>query len=213
MKKTLLFFLFIFFTIWAYSQTITYGISAGVNYTNFPGSGTLNYSPSNDYITGFRVGGLMDIGFKTFSIQPGILYSTTGGQGKINLLAVNGKVTDYINNKIVINYIKIPMNLLYKIKAGSGNLFIGGGPYVALGVSGKISYATNKNFGTTHNLTFGGNNSDIKNPDFGINVLEGYRLNSGVALSAGYSFGLTKVYNSDANNKNKGFSISVDYFF
>jgi hypothetical protein len=61
MKKLLLVF-FIFFTVSAYSQTISYGISAGLNYTNLPGNGRLNYySLTDKYITGFRVGGLMDI--------------------------------------------------------------------------------------------------------------------------------------------------------
>lgn len=212
MKKTLLIF-FIFFTVNAYSQTISYGISAGFNYTNLAGTQTLNYSSSGDYLAGFRVGGLMDIGFKAFSIQPGIIYITTGGQGKLNFTDVNGKITDYVNNKIVLDYVEIPLNFLYKIKAGSGRLFIGGGPYTGIWVAGKIHYATNKSYGTIEDLTYGGNSKEIKNPEFGINMLEGYRLNSGVALSAGYSFALIHVYTTGASNKNKGFNFSADYFF
>ena len=212
MKKTLLIF-FVFFTVKAYSQTISYGISAGLNYTHLPGTGTLNYSSSDGYITGLQAGGLMDIGFKAFNIQPGILFTTTGGEGRVTTVNSNGDIVDYVNNKIVLDYIKIPVNLLYKIKAGKGSLFFGGGPYVAIGVSGKISYATNKDYGTTDNLRFGSNYEDIKNPDFGINVLEGYRLNLGLAISAGYSLGLSNVYNTGANNKNQGFNISIDYFF
>lgn len=212
MKKTLLIF-FIFFTVRAYSQKISYGISAGVNYTNLAGTQTLNYSPSGDYLTGFRIGGLMDIGFKAFSIQPGILYNTTGGQGRLNFTDMAGKVTDYVNNRIVLDYINIPVNLLYKIKAGSGSLFIGGGPYAGIWIAGKIHYATNKSYGTTQDLTYGDNSKEIKNPEFGLNILEGYRLNSGLAISVGYSFALTKVYTTGATNKDKGFNLSVDYFF
>jgi len=212
MKRILLLF-FILFTVKAYSQKISYGISAGLNYTNLPGNGTLNHSSSDKYLIGFRVGGLMDIGYKTFSIQPGILFTTTGGQGKVYFINGNNNVTDYVNNKIVLNYIEIPINFLYRIKTSSGKLFVGGGPYVGIGISGKISYATNKSFGTTDNLSFGGDYSNIKMPDLGINVLEGYQLNSGIAISAGYSLGLRNIYNTGANNKNKGFNFSVDYFF
>lgn len=106
---------FIFFTAGAYSQTITYGISAGFNHTNFPGNGTLNHSPADQYLAGFRVGGLMDIGFKSFSIQPGVLYTTTGGHGRVNVTDVNGKITDYVNNQIVLDYVEIPVNFLFKI--------------------------------------------------------------------------------------------------
>src|SRR5579863_6767002 len=164
MKKTLL-ISFMFFTMRAYSQTISGGISAGINYTNLPGPGTLFFSSSYSYIPGFRVGGLMDIGFKAFSIQPGVFYSTSGGQGRDNIYDQNGKIVDYINNKMVLDYIKIPINLLYKIKAGSGSVFIGGGGYAAIAVSGKVSYETNKSYGTTHNLEFGSNYAAVKKHD------------------------------------------------
>jgi len=95
MKKTLL-ISFMFFTMRAYSQTISGGISAGINYTNLPGPGTLFFSSSYSYIPGFRVGGLMDIGFKAFSIQPGVFYSTSGGQGRDNIYDQNGKIVEEI---------------------------------------------------------------------------------------------------------------------
>jgi hypothetical protein len=154
----------------------------------------------------------MDIGYKTFSIQPGILFTTTGGQGKTYLIDGDGAIGDYVVNKIVLDYIEIPINFLFKIKTSSGYFFIGGGPYVGIGISGKISYATNKSYGTSDNLLFGSDYPDIKIPDFGINVLEGYQLHSGFAISAGYSFGLRDVYNTGADNKNMGFDFSVDYF-
>jgi hypothetical protein len=105
--KKLLFIIFILFTARAYPQTITYGISAGLNYTDLPGNSTLLYSLSNDYIMGFHIGGLMDIKFKAFSMQPGILYSTMGGQGKTSLFYGNGNITSG-TNKIVLDYIEIP---------------------------------------------------------------------------------------------------------
>jgi hypothetical protein len=85
MKKYLL-IIFILFTVKVYSQTISYGINAGLNYTNTPGNGnpntTLLYTISNNYQTGFHVGGLIDIKFQSFSIQPGVLFTTIGGQNK-----------------------------------------------------------------------------------------------------------------------------------
>jgi hypothetical protein len=212
MKKTLL-IVFIFFTVQAYSQKISFGISAGPNYTSLPGTGTLNGSLSDGYIAGFQAGASIDIGFKSFSIQPGTFFTTTGGQGQLSNISFDRTVTTTVNNKIVLDYVKIPVNLLYKVKATGGRLFLGGGPYAAVGVSGKISYATNKSYGTTDRLTFGSGSADIKNSDFGIDILAGYKLNSGLAISAGYSSGLTNIYNGRANNKNKGSNISVGYFF
>jgi hypothetical protein len=105
------------------------------------------------------------------------------------------------------------VNLLYKIKASSGGFFIGGGPYVSIWTAGKIHYATNKSYGTTEDLTYGSNSKQMKSPEIGVNALSGYKLNSGLAISAGYSLGLTNTYTTGANNKNKGFNISVSYFF
>jgi len=212
MKKTLLIF-FIFFAVRAYSQTISGGISAGVNYTNLPGPGTFFFYPSGSYNPGFRVGGLMDIGFKAFSIQPGVFYSTAGGHSRDNFYDQSGNLIDYSDDKMVLDYIKIPVNLLYKIKTGSGSVFIGGGGYAAIGVSGKISYFTNQSNSFTSKLKFGSDYGAIKKHDFGINIIEGYRLNSAVAISGEYSIGLVNVYNTTASNKNRGFNISVDYFF
>lgn len=212
--KKILFIVLIFFTSRAYSQTISYGIIGGATYTQLPGTQTLNYGLSDKYITGFQAGGFMDIGFKKFSIQPSILFTSTGGQGKVYFNnTANSGVTDYVNNKIVLDYFKLPINLVYKIKAGAGHIFIGGGPYVAFGTSGKISYATNKPYGTQNSVTFGNDKADAKNPEFGINGILGYKFKPGVALSAGYSLALTDTYSSGANNKNKGFNISVEYFF
>ena len=212
MKKILL-ILFILCSVHAYSQTISYGISGGPNFTNFPGNGTLNLSPSNDYITGFHVGGLLDIKFQSFSLQPGILFTTTGGEGKVYFYNGSNGVTDYVINKIVLDYIEVPINFLYRIKTDNGSVFLGGGPYFSFGVSGKISYAINKDYGTTDNLSFGNDSSDINVLDFGVNTLEGYQFDSGFVISGGYGFGLTNVYHSGPDNKNKGFTVSIGYFF
>jgi len=212
MKKTLLIF-FIFFAVRAYSQTISGGISAGINYTSQPGPGTLFFSSYNNYIPGFRVGGLLDIGLKSFSIQPGIFFSTAGGTSRDNFYDQSGNVIDYIGDRIVVYYIKIPLNVEYKIKLGDGSVFIGGGGYTAIGVAGKLSFATNKSYSSTHDLEFGSDYGDARRTDFGINIIDGYKLNSGLAISGEYSFGLVNTYSDSPNNKNRGFNISVDYFF
>ena len=211
MKKLIL-CAFLLISAHVYSQKINLGITGGLNYTNFPGTGTLNYSSSNDYLSGFRVGGLLDIGFKSFSIQPGIIFTTKGGQGKVSLYFGDG-TSDEVVNKIVLSYLEIPINMFYRFKAENGSVFIGGGPYTGIGVSGKISYATNKSYGTSQDLTFGSSANNISLFDFGINFLEGYQFNTGFIITGGYCLGLSNPYNNGAVNKNRGFNLSVGYFF
>ncbi|MCR8558758.1 hypothetical protein KXD93_13960 [Mucilaginibacter sp. BJC16-A38] len=60
----------------AFAQTITYGIKGGLNLTQVPvQSTTFGLSSSSDkYLVGFHIGGLVAIGFESFSIQPGIFF-------------------------------------------------------------------------------------------------------------------------------------------
>jgi hypothetical protein len=213
MKKALLIFL-IFFTAEAYSQTLSYGVTAGFTYTNMSGTGTFYFPPSNDYIPGYQVGGLLDIGFKSFSIQPGVLYITAGGHAKDYFPDAQGQLTAYRSNRIVLHYARIPVNFLYKLKTGTNIIFIGRGPYLAIGLWGKYDYGPNNNYGYTLNLRFGSGAAGIENLEFGLNGIVGLRLKSGLAVTAGYSSGLTNVY-SDTNysNRNRGFNLSEDYFF
>src|ERR1700710_1203732 len=138
MKKILL-LLSILFSISTYGQTVNYGITAGLNYTNLSGNGDIYYSSNKQYLVGFRAGGLIDIGYKAFSIQPGVLFAAVGGQEKDPYPDINGTTT-YIFNKVVLDYVEIPVNFLFRTKARNGSFFIGGGPYAALAISGKLSY-------------------------------------------------------------------------
>jgi hypothetical protein len=145
------------------------------------------YSINSGNITGFHVGGIADIPLGNFSLQPGLLYSTKGASGS------------------TLGYIEVPVNLLYNTGSGSGKFFFGGGPYLGYGVS-----ASNGN-------KFGSGTNDIANPDFGLNVLAGYRLESGLAFSAGYGLGLANLNNDKSSGnitvKNNVTSLSISYFF
>ena len=99
-------------------------------------------------------------------------------------------------------------------KARSGSFYLGGGPYLALGVSGKATISNGSGQSQSEDLHFGSSTDDIKNPDFGINFLTGYQFTSGFTISAGYGLGLTNLINtSDVSLKNGSFNISLGYFF
>ena len=217
MKKHLLTILFCIAITGVYAQTITYGLDAGLNFTKLPASADVG-TVKDDYLLGFHAGGLVDIGFKSFSIQPGLFFTTKGGKTTVTVLEVAGNSTipGTATGKTVLNYIELPVNLLYRAKAGNGNFFIGGGPYIAVGVSGKATFDSNFNGQTFHlsqNVSFGSGDNEIKNPDFGVNGLLGYQLNSGFMVNAGYGLGLLSTSNGSGSVKNKGFSFSLGYFF
>jgi hypothetical protein len=191
MKKTLL-ILLVLFASKTYSQTVTYGFSGGVNYSNLYSNG--NYA-TNAYQPGVRAGGLVDINFKNFSIQPGLFFTKLGGQNTSKTA------------QLVLNYLQIPVNFLYRENAGAGSFFIGGGPYIGFG-----TLATSIFGGSRENFFFG-DYGGLHRADVGLGALTGYQFSEGFAISGGYSLGLTDVYSTGPDNKNQAFNISIDYFF
>jgi hypothetical protein len=207
MKKSLLLLSLTCLAGFTFAQTVSFGVKAGVNFSKLSASSG-GVTASSSSTTGFHVGGVADIGFGDWSLQPGILYSTKGGS--------YGTSTDGV--KLTLNYIEIPVNVLYNIPAGVGKVFIGGGPYFGWGVSGKgtvTGLGTSTGSGSeTTNVTFGSGQNDTKNPDYGINILGGFRFQSGISLSAGYGIGLGNLSNDSSGSiKNNVLSFSAGYFF
>lgn len=219
MKKVILTICLFVALINSYAQTVKFGVKAGLNLTELPTSSQQQgVTVSNSYIAGYHVGGLVDIKFKSFSIQPGVLFSTKGGKSNANVNITEGgqTFTGSGTAKTTLYYIEIPLNVLYRVNTGNGNFFIGAGPYLGLGLSGKIKTSSTSGGTTTdqsQDLKFGNGAGEIQNPDFGVNGLLGYQLNSGFLVSAGYGYGLLKSSDSNGTVKNRGFSFSLGYFF
>ena len=75
-KKLLTAITFVFSLSGVYAQTVTYGVTAGPNLTKLPtyaNSDDDGASVTNNYLAGFHVGGLVDIKFNSFIIQPGVV--------------------------------------------------------------------------------------------------------------------------------------------
>jgi len=202
MKKSILFLAFFVASLTTFSQTTTFGIKAGINSSKLTVSAT-GGSVSTESLVGFHVGGVVDFGFDSFSIQPGVLFSTKGGKS----------TSEDGTDKITLNYLEVPVNFLYKVPAGNGKVFFGGGPYLGYGLSGKGKSSD----GTTTDVTFGSTADDIKNPDYGINLLAGYQFSQGLAINVNYGLGLANLSNDDAGvnlkTKNQVLSFSLSYFF
>ena len=223
MKKSFLLSMLIIAAAGLYGQTISYGIDAGLNRTKLsvtsyspPGLG-ISVPVSDSYLNGFHAGGLLDIRFDSFSIQPGVLFSTKGGNSSASFSQSFAGQTFTASGKIktTLDYIETPLNFIYRLDAGDGNIFIGAGPYLGIGISGKEvtnSITNGTPSTTTQDLKFGNGANDIKNPDFGINGLIGYQLNLGLSISAGYGLGLASSSDSNGSGKNQGVSFSLTYF-
>lgn len=133
-----------------------------------------------------------------FYFQPGIFYSQRG------LDDIGG------STNIRVDYVEIPLNLLVKAPLGKGRLFLGGGPFVAFGVNGKISSGSN-----SADITFGdGTNAQFKRLDAGLNYCGGFQAANGVVLRGFAHMGLANVASrGDSENgiRNWGYGFSIGY--
>lgn len=181
-----------------------FGPEAGLNLTNvkekYDGA-----SISGTTRPGFKIGIITDnyLGSNLY-LQPGLFFSTKGTN------ASQG-------TKIGINYIEVPVNLLYKFKTNTGNyVFAGAGPYFAVAVGGQATangYTAKINIGSSET-------DDVKTFDFGLGFNAGYQLRQGLFFRGQYQFGLVNInpaHNTygggDATVKNNGFSITVGWLF
>jgi hypothetical protein len=220
MKKSILTLSLIGLFHLAFSQTVKFGITGGltlstVNYSS--PSLTLNgVSVSTSPLVGFNVGVLADITLGNFSIQPAVLYTTKAS--KTTSTATYGEDGPSVaSGTTTLNFIEVPVNIIYNIPVEkAGKVFFGAGPFIAYGTGG-----TSKSGDNSANINFGNNSGDgLSNPDLGVNILAGFRFNSGLFFSAGYEIGLANLETNDAKESDPGSKfntrsahLSIGYFF
>jgi hypothetical protein len=112
-----------------------------------------------------------------------------------------------IDGTIGLNYLEIPIHLLYHYPLSSGELYAGFGPYLAYGVGGTI-----KSQGFSEK-SFGEDNGGYKPFDFGLGIMAGYKLPSGFSLDVSYEYGLANIAyaSDDVTSHNRVFSINLGY--
>lgn len=198
------------------------GIRGGVNFQNLTGKDDNGDKINNDMLTGFNAGLNAEIPVGTdFYFQPGVLYTIKGAKGSDIILGQT------IKSEIKISYLELPLNLIYKPMLGGGHMLLGFGPYVAFGMSGKVSYSGG---GTSQNsdikfknkvmITDPDNVYYIKPLDAGANMLIGYEFGNKLSFQLNTQLGLTKInpeYEGSPNDqtsiKNTGFGFSFGFRF
>lgn len=206
MKKILFTLVIAILTINGFAQTYTYGIKGGINLSRLNRLNSYGGAPEKT-LTGFHAGGFVDIGYQNFSIQPGLFFSTKGNIERV-IFDGAGPSSPIVYGTTKLNYLELPVNLLYKAQIGkAAKVFIGGGPYLGYALSGKW-FADGHDLGK---LTFGeGNYSRF---DIGLNVTTGVEVCRKVIVGANYGLGLNYVSGGDTKQQNKVWSFSVGYLF
>ncbi|MEO6613503.1 MAG: porin family protein [Chitinophagaceae bacterium] len=170
----------------------------------------------NKMLTSFQVGFTGNIKVIPFIFfQPGILFTGKGSKTQ------SGETTDATYYRATTNpfYIEVPANFVFKTP-GPIRLFVGAGPYIAVGIAGKnkvdgkflgTSFHSEKNIEwsnddpSTLDYEEGAGYGILKRFDYGLNGTAGIET-SNIVLGVNYGFGLAKLQsgsNSSADDKNK----------
>lgn len=190
-------------TLSSYAQ-VSFGVKAGYNSATV----STENNEGTSRLSGFHAGVIADLSLaESFSLQPQLLYSAKGIKIKDFDMNENETKVSY-----KLNYLELPVNFLYKPQVGAGKLFVGAGPYVALGLGGKFGDTKVKFDGKkSADIDETDDNVHLKALDAGANFLAGYELKNGLLFSINYSLGLTNVSPDGDKSKNSYIGISVGY--
>ena len=179
-------------------------------------------------LTSFQVGVIGDFHLGSIVyLQPGILYTGKGSKTQ------SGDPSSANYSKATSNpmYIEVPVNLVFKTPAVKNTrFFFGAGPYLGIGVAGKIknegkvlgiAYNNERDIEfsnddpTTLEYEEGAGFGIIKRFDYGLNGTAGIE-GKNMTFSANYGLGLAKLQSGsnsaeDNNNKHRVLSFTVGF--
>ena len=174
------------------------GHTSTINETNsLPNWSEANYSGR----TGAHFGFIADLQLgpnSKFYAQPGVMFHN---KGRKFFSTYDTAIYSYssIDQKQFINYVDIPLNLVYKFPLGGRTkLFFGGGPYLSFfynGLEKTETYLKSGKYETEENkdLPVGNAPGKYKTFDLGVNGTAGIEF-GGFFIAGNYSRGLTDMY-------------------
>lgn len=199
-------------------QSVTWGIRAGFNVSNFYSDGETDFDP----IPGFSVGAVADIPIKDWiGINTGLYFTTKGAKTSMYLGDYDNVRDIDCDATVQSMYLEIPVLASFRFYPSDKNrLELNVGPYFACGVGGESEVTATAEY-QRENVTV-----TIKEDTFGNNKILDKRFDFGWAFGAGFTH--KKVYlglqyeigflnlledNESEICQNRNFSISVGYNF
>lgn len=229
MKKIILLILLIIGIAPAFAQT-SVGIIGGYNLNSvYPKSKQEVLGNKISSRSGWHAGLVADKRlWKKFYLQPQLLLNEKGYNATYTLNDAPTYPSGKYKTRLL--YLELQTNLLFKQQIGNGKLLIGGGPYIARGISGveKVyrqyydqngalqrytSYNVIKYKNKQPDIYTYGNIHHMKPYDAGLNFLAGYELKNGLFFNVIYSMELNnRWYTKEFESKNTYFGITAGYF-
>lgn len=187
---------FCFFLSVAHAQ-VKIGVEAGPDFARLLGAGYGSYyysqyiSPNTQTLTRFYGGVFADIPLEKqarFLLRPHLLYLGTGGKFP-QRFDFNGNLLYYAFT-YKLNYIDLPVQLLYSPSLSFGKPWIGGGLYYGVLLNGKIITPQ-----FTERMLIGGDpyHNNARRFDAGFNATAGMTLKCGAMIGVDFQQGLKSI--------------------
>jgi hypothetical protein len=195
---------------------------AGLNQSKYPEALTdqgkrvaVNHEKiSSSWTAGFHLGVFTETTIRQISIQSGLFYTKKGGSNDISYSTIDDFYDD--KRKLNLNYLEVPVNILYHLPLKFGNVFVGGGPYIAMGLSGSFTEVNTTTSGVIKNegyIPFGKDEYDLKNLDCGLNGEFGLNLYNKWQFSVNYEYGLTNPSRTVFKSRNETLGLTLGFYF
>lgn len=205
MKKTILLTLAGIWIAGFASAQVSYGVRAGSNFSSVTTKiqGAKN---TTNMLVGIAAGvyAYLPVAPQLY-LQPSLMYEGKGGAQTVQGYKI----------KTRLNYLTLPVDLLYKpeMPNGSGSWMVGLGPYFGYGISGKESGGPS---GFSGGDPFDAGAGSLKRFDFGADIQLGYEMASGFNIGISTELGILNLAShGDSKNasRNTSFDILLGYTF
>ncbi|HEX8462735.1 MAG TPA: porin family protein [Segetibacter sp.] len=168
---------------------------------------------------GFGAGFVSEIPVsESVSIRSSLNYLQKKSGAEFEVPLIPGK-KHVINN--TLNYLELPVNLVYNLNGESANIYFGAGPSLGYALSGKSKYK-GWDFDDNNNVVAVEETTDVfkkdetgaafKRFDLSANFNAGVQFKNGLFVNGGYLLGLTNLgSNDDGSYKNRGILLTVGF--
>jgi hypothetical protein len=198
-------------TSFSFAQ-VSFGVKGSLNMFNLAMKDSDGKKVESKMIPAFDLGAYAEIPLvDEFYIRPELIYAAKGAKSK-------DLQPEYT---VHTSWIELPVLFLYKGAFASDKVLLGFGPYLAMGVGGKV-----KSDIEDIDVKFKNDVSEsdsvalyYKPIDFGAKIMAGYELSNGLSFAINASLGLSNIEpkysgkTTDAITKNVGFGLTLAYRF
>lgn len=160
---------------------------------------------------GFHLGLIADlpVRFYGWHFQPGVLYNNKGAKQQQAFNPDSLPKLSYYSYSQNINYIDVPLNLVYKFYSLTNTRFmLGGGPYASFHYTGSQSYNSIDTLGTVtsdsnNDLPVGKGDNEFRTIHYGLSLLAGVEFKNAY-ITANYNKGLTPYFTQESKKYKYG---------